>query len=93
MPTTQYVMTAHASARVLDMRLEPNELEDAINKPAITWPDRKYGTQMHTRGRVTASLKRGEDGVLVVLTVLWSSDELWRQSYVANPVDDRPARF
>lgn len=84
--------TRHATERTLDMALDPEEVRAAILAPEKVWPSPSYqGMTLRQAGRVTLST-REQDGVLVIVTVLWATQEAWQADYELPTIAGRDPR-
>jgi hypothetical protein len=86
-----FTVTQHALKRSVEMGLEAAEIKDAFARPEEIWHSPKYGCQMRHRGRVTLSISM-EDPTPVIVTVLWSTPELWAASYQNGGAEGRDER-
>lgn len=85
--------TRHATERILDMALDPEEVRAAILDPEHEWPSPSYpGCTLMRAGRIALSTKVEADGALKVITVLWSSQEAWLQDYQLPTIAGREPR-
>lgn len=85
--------TRHATERILDMALEPEEVRAALLDPEHQWPSPSYpGFTLMRSGRVTLSTTVEADGTLKVVTVLWATQEAWLQDYQLPTVEGREPR-
>lgn len=70
-----YTFTKHATERMLDMQLDPREVQSALESPESVTPCVKYpACDLYDYGRITLSVDRA---VKEVVTVLWRTREAW----------------
>lgn len=70
-----FTFTRHATERMLDMALEPNEIQRALLSPDEVKPSHKYpACDLYNSGRITLSVDRS---MREVVTVLWRTREGW----------------
>lgn len=74
---TEIRFTKHALERALEMGVEGEELRDCLLKPEEVFWTHKYQMHNYRRGRVTCGVD-SSSGVLVVITVLWTTAHDWR---------------
>ncbi|QIS38635.1 hypothetical protein [Clavibacter capsici] len=84
-------VTQHALNRALEMGVTGDEINDAYNRPIEVWRSPKYDCQMRHRGRVTLSIDTNQEPPTIV-TVLWSTPELWAASYEQGTGNGRNPR-
>jgi hypothetical protein len=78
--TRLFNVTQHALHRALEMGITGDEINNAYTTPIETWRSPKYDCQMRHRGRITLSIDTNQEPPTIV-TVLWSTPELWAASY------------
>lgn len=77
--------TRHAVDRLLDMAVPPEQITACLAPEARTSPSKSHpGFTLRDAGDLALST-RTEDGVLVVVTALWTSPEAWEADY-QNPM-------
>lgn len=86
-----FSITQHALTRGLEMGVLADEIRQAFLAPTEVWHSAKYDTQMRHRNRVTLSVDMNSDTPTIV-TVLWSTPELWEASYQAGTGNGRDPR-
>jgi hypothetical protein len=84
-------ITKHALERGLEMGVMADEIRQAFLAPAEVWHSPKYDTQMRHRDRVTLSIDIKQEPPMIV-TVLWSTPELWAASYEQGTGNGRNPR-
>lgn len=84
--------TRHATQRILDMALTPDEVRDAITSPTKVTHSKTYDCTNRTAGRVTLATRRDEDDVLHIVTALWATQQDWEIDYQLPQPEGRTAR-
>lgn len=83
----------HALGRMMDMLIEPDQLADCLLNPDEITPSRKYvGGFNYRKGDITCGVSTDTNGRKRVMTVVWSSQELWDQDFDFAPYQDRERR-
>lgn len=86
------LISRHANNRILDMAIDPEDIIGAIATPERVVDSSAHPGCVNRRfGAVTLGCTTDE-GVLVVLTAVWSSDELWQKDFDRAPYVDRVRR-
>lgn len=86
-------ITRHAAQRFLDMALDPAEIRECISHPENVAPSRTYpGCTNYRHGRITLATNTTNDGVLNIITAVWSTKEAWDQDFAVAPYTDRDHR-
>jgi hypothetical protein len=89
--TRPFDITQHALNRALEMGVTANEINDAYNHPIEIWRSPKYDCQMRHKGRITLSINLDDERPRIV-TILWSTPELWAASYQRGTGNGRDPR-
>lgn len=85
--------TRHATQRILDMALTPDEVRDVIVSPVKMTNSPTYaGCVNRTAGRVTLATRRDADDVLHIITALWATRQDWEIDYRLPQADGRAPR-
>lgn len=85
--------TRHATQRILDMALTPEEVRDVIVSPVKMSASPTYaGCTNRTAGRVTLATRRDEDDVLHIITALWATRQDWEIDYRLPQAEGRAPR-
>ena len=85
-------LSRHATERIQDMALDPQEIVGALTAPENVVPSSTYPGAMNRRfGRLTLATKLDGD-VLVVVTAVWSSQADWTRDFDVAPYEDRVPR-
>lgn len=87
------VFSHHATERALDMAVDPLELQSALFSPDCVEFSSKHQSWNFVSGRVCCGVAEAEDGVFVVVTVLWRSREGWRADLSRGLYGGREARL
>lgn len=88
----QVLISRHAAERIQDMLLDPQEVQGALLTPEAVYASPTYAGVSNRRfGRITLSTKMDE-GVMVVVTAVWSSDADWQKDFDSAPYEDRARR-
>lgn len=69
-------LTHHAAARALDMALTKEDIEEAFLDPHEAFYSHKHEAWTLRRGKIALGIAV-RDKIAVVLTILWSTRELW----------------
>jgi hypothetical protein len=86
------LISRHANNRILDMAIDPEDIVGAIATPERVVDSSAHPGCVNRRfGAVTLGCTT-DSGVLVVLTAVWSSDELWQKDFDRAPYLDRVRR-
>lgn len=79
----EFTISKHATARILDMGIEPAVIRQALIAPEKVRPCRKYPEFiLHDLGEVTLSIHKRDK---CVATVLWRTSELWQKDLADGP--------
>ena len=70
------------------MALEPEEITAAMEHPNEVYWSHKYEARMYKRGRISLSVRTDDDGTQTVVTILWSSPDLWDEDATIAPLAD-----
>jgi hypothetical protein len=84
-------ITKHALERGLEMGVLADEIRQAFLQPIEVWHSPKYDCQMRHRGRITLSIDM-KGPTPNIITVLWSTPELWAASYEQGTGNGRNPR-
>ena len=85
-------ITRHAAERFLDLALDPTDIRECISHPENIAASRTYpGCTNYRHGRITLCT-RLVDGVLTIITAVWSTKEAWDQDFALAPYTDREHR-
>lgn len=84
--------TRHATQRILDMALTPEEVRDAIVSPTKMTRSETYDCTNRTAGRVTLATYRDEADVLHIITALWATQQDWEIDYRLPQAEGRAPR-
>jgi len=71
----------HAAARYLEMRLGPDEVPDAIEKPEEIGFSSRHQCVLLSHGRITVSLLVELNGTPFIATILFRFQEDWEDAY------------
>lgn len=81
----KFVITEHATARILEMGIHPDEIRAALENPANTHQPTNYpGSEYWDHGRITVVIREETPGIHKVTTVLWACDDLWREDLLRD---------
>lgn len=83
-------MTRHALQRALDMRLEPAQIQSALENPTVI-PSRHAGTEYWQSGSIALAVKT-DRGYPAVVTVLWSTEQAFLDDMQVAPFHERSGK-
>ena len=83
-----FTMTEHAISRALDMAVEGSEIRQAMLHPETIYQSKVYpDTMNYTAGRITIAVRDER-----VITIGWSSYELWHEDMAKGEYGGRTSR-
>lgn len=87
----QWIISKHALKRMLEMTLDPDEVVNCLKNPEFVRASERHAGWNYRRGPITCGVVE-DDGKLVVVTVVWSSNDGWANDFRRAEYDDREFR-